>query len=95
MRAINHLFETQQQFTAVCAANDLSAYGACLSFVSQGIHACDDISLVGFDDLPCSSHTTPPLTTIRQPLYDIGRIATNSFATLDQWRSSRDQYSAT
>jgi hypothetical protein len=38
----------------------------------------DDISLVGFDDLPGSSYTTPPLTTIRQPLYDIGRIATQA-----------------
>ena len=82
MRAINHLFETQQQFTAVCAANDLSAYGARLSLYRKGIRVPDDISLVGFDDLPGSSYTTPPLTTIRQPLYDIGRIATNSLLHL-------------
>jgi LacI family transcriptional regulator len=78
LRAINHLFDTQQQFSAVFAANDLSAYGVRLALYRKGIRVPDDISLVGFDDLPGSSYTTPPLTTIRQPLYDIGRIATHS-----------------
>lgn len=80
--AVNHLFETQQHFTAVFAANDLSAYGVRLSLYRKGIRVPDDISLVGFDDLPGSSYTTPPLTTIRQPLYDIGRIATQSLLGL-------------
>jgi LacI family transcriptional regulator len=78
MLAINRLFDTHQQFTAVFAANDLSAYGARLALYRKGIRVPDDISLVGFDDLPGSSYTTPPLTTIRQPLYDIGRIATHA-----------------
>lgn len=82
MRAINHLLQTQQQFTAVFAANDLSAYGARLSLYRKGIRVPEDISLVGFDDLPGSSYTTPPLTTIRQPLYEIGRIATKSLLHL-------------
>ena len=42
----------------------------------------DDISLIGFDDLPSSSYTTPPLTTIRQPLYDTGLIATKALLEL-------------
>ena len=78
MMAMNRLFDTHQQFTAVFAANDLSAYGARLALYRKGIRVPDDISLVGFDDLPGSSYTTPPLTTIRQPLYDIGRIATHA-----------------
>jgi LacI family transcriptional regulator len=78
MLAMNHLFDTHQQFSAVFAANDLSAYGARLALYRKGIRVPDDISLVGFDDLPGSSYTTPPLTTIRQPLYDIGLIATNA-----------------
>lgn len=82
MRAINHLFETQQQFTAVCAANDLSAYGARLSLYRKGIRVPEDISLVGFDDLPGSSYTTPPLTTVKQPLYEIGRIATKALLNI-------------
>jgi len=82
MRAINHLLESQQQFSAIFAANDLSAYGARLSLYRKGIRVPDDVSLVGFDDLPGSSYTTPPLTTVRQPLYDIGRIATNALLHL-------------
>ncbi|WP_187363009.1 LacI family DNA-binding transcriptional regulator [Massilia aquatica] len=80
--AVYHLFETNQQFTAVFAANDLSAYGVRLCLYRKGIRVPDDISLVGFDDLPGSSYTTPPLTTIRQPLYDMGRIATNALLAL-------------
>jgi LacI family transcriptional regulator len=80
--AMNRLFETKQQFTAVFAANDLSAYGARLCLYRKGVRVPDDISLIGFDDLPGSAYTTPPLTTIRQPLYDMGRIATVSLLRL-------------
>ncbi|WP_229458833.1 LacI family DNA-binding transcriptional regulator [Massilia glaciei] len=80
--AISHLFESQQQFTAIFAANDLSAYGVRLCLYRKGIRVPDDISLIGFDDLPGSSYTTPPLTTIRQPLYDMGRIATHALLRL-------------
>ena len=82
MGAVNHLFESQQQFTAICAANDLSAYGARLSLYRKGIRVPEDISLVGFDDLPGSSYTTPPLTTVKQPLYEIGRIATKALLSI-------------
>jgi LacI family transcriptional regulator len=80
--AMNRLFETKQQFTAVFAANDLSAYGARLCLYRKGVRVPDDISLIGFDDLPGSAYTTPPLTTIRQPLYDMGRLATVSLLRL-------------
>ncbi|KQQ46374.1 transcriptional regulator [Duganella sp. Leaf126] len=82
MLAMNRLFDTHQQFTAVFAANDLSAYGARLALYRKGIRVPDDISLVGFDDLPGSSYTTPPLTTVRQPMYDMGRIATRALLRL-------------
>ena len=82
MMAMNRLFDTHQQFTAVFAANDLTAYGARLALYRKGIRVPDDISLVGFDDLPGSSYTTPPLTTVRQPMYDMGRIATQALLRL-------------
>ena len=82
MLAVNHLFETGQQFSAIFAANDLSAYGARLSLYRKGVRVPDDISLIGFDDLPGSSYTTPPLTTVRQPLLDIGRGAATALLRL-------------
>ena len=89
--AINQLFETKQTFTAVFAANDLSAYGARLCLYRKGVRVPDDISLVGFDDLPGSSYTTPPLTTVRQPLYDMGLIATRALRSLMNGESAAEQ----
>ena len=87
--AINHLFETRQQFTAIFAANDLSAYGARLGLYRKGVRVPEDISLIGFDDLPGSAYTAPPLTTIRQPLYDIGRIATKTLLSLIEGKDAQ------
>jgi LacI family transcriptional regulator len=81
-QAMAQLLDRGTGFTAVFAANDLSAYGARLCMYRKGIAVPDDISLIGFDDLPGSEYTTPPLTTIRQPLYDIGLIATRALLRL-------------
>ena len=91
MLAMNRLFDSGRRFTAVFAANDLSAYGARLALYRKGIRVPDDISLVGFDDLPGSSYTTPPLTTIRQPLYDIGRIATHALLRIINGEDTRSE----
>jgi LacI family transcriptional regulator len=65
--------ESGQQLSAIFAANDLTAYGARLALYRRGIRVPDDISVIGFDDLHSSMYTTPPLTTVRQPLFDVGR----------------------
>lgn len=70
--ALNQLLATSQRFTALFASNDLTAYGARLALYRRGIRVPEDISIVGFDDLDSSMYTTPPLTTVRQPLYDVG-----------------------
>ncbi|MBA3787549.1 MAG: LacI family DNA-binding transcriptional regulator [Actinobacteria bacterium] len=62
--------------TAVFAANDLSALGVMHAIAESGRRVPDDISVVGFDDLRLAAHTTPPLTTIRQPAFEIARRAT-------------------
>ena len=80
--AVNLLLESRQNFTAVFSTNDQMAYGVRLGLFRRGIRVPDDISLVGFDDLPGSSFTTPPLTTVRQPMYDVGRLAANALIRL-------------
>jgi LacI family transcriptional regulator len=71
--AVNRLLESGQRFTAIFAANDLSAYGARLGLYRRNIRVPEDISIIGFDDLHSSMCTTPPLTTVRQPLFEVGR----------------------
>ncbi|HYO51412.1 LacI family DNA-binding transcriptional regulator [Archangium sp.] len=73
--ALNQLLETRLHFTALFAANDQMAYGARLALYRKGIRVPEDVSLIGFDDLPSSLYTTPPLTTVRQSAYDLGKVA--------------------
>lgn len=71
-RAMNSLLDARVQFTAVLAANDQMAYGARLALHRAGLRVPEDISLIGFDDLPHSAFTLPPLTSVRQSVYEIG-----------------------
>ncbi len=61
--------------TAIIAANDLSAFGAMDAIREFGLRIPDDISIIGFDDVPQASFVYPKLTTVRQPLEQMGRIA--------------------
>ena len=81
-RAMNQLLESRVNFTAVIAANDQMAYGARLALHRAGLRVPDDISLVGFDDLPHSAFTLPPLTTVRQSVYEIGTSAAQAMVDL-------------
>jgi DNA-binding LacI/PurR family transcriptional regulator len=62
-------------FTALFAYNDISAIGAARAFQEAGLRIPQDISVVGFDDIALASFCLPPLTTVRQPLLKMGRIA--------------------
>ena len=70
------LANVRHPFTALFAANDLSALGALSALAESGLHVPGDISVVGFDDLRLSRFTTPPLTTVHQPAAEIARRAT-------------------
>jgi LacI family transcriptional regulator len=61
--------------TAIFACNDLMALGALGAIHKAGLRVPDDISLVGYDDIVLASYTNPPLTTIQQPKYEMGRLA--------------------
>ena len=57
------------------AANDAMATGAILAITKAGLSVPDDVAVVGYDDLPMAQYICPPLTTIHQPVYRMGREA--------------------
>lgn len=81
-RAMNQLLDSRVNFSAVIAANDQMAYGARLALYRAGLRVPEDVSLVGFDDLPHSAFTLPPLTTVRQSVYEIGAGAAQAMLDL-------------
>ena len=64
-----------QKFTAVFAFNDLMAYGVYNSLEKYNLHIPDDVSVVGYDDNFTSAIINPPLTTVYQPIYEMGKTA--------------------
>jgi len=76
-------------FTALFAYNDISAIGAMRAFQEAGLRVPEDVSIVGFDDINIASFARPALTTVRQPLKKMGRIAAK---TLLDWIEARCEY---
>jgi len=68
--------------TAIFASNDVMAMGALDAVRSRGLRVPEDVSIVGFDDIPQASHIHPALTTINQPLEKMGRVATQMLLDL-------------
>ncbi|WBB68273.1 LacI family DNA-binding transcriptional regulator [Micromonospora sp. WMMD812] len=73
--AVNGRFKAGIEFDAVFAHNDLSAGGALQAIREAGRTVPDDIAVVGFDDVPYAAHTEPPLTTVHQPIREMGEAA--------------------
>jgi LacI family transcriptional regulator len=71
--AAGRLLLDAPELTAVISGNDLMAVGAINRIRQHGLQVGQDIALGGFDDIPLAAYTTPPLTTIHQPIYEIGR----------------------
>ena len=69
------LLERKKPFTALLAYNDISAIGAIWAFQEAGLRVPEDVSVVGFDDIPSAAFNSPGLTTVRQPLHRMGEIA--------------------
>jgi LacI family transcriptional regulator len=72
----NALLELPHPPTAIFASNDVSAFGVMEAVREHGLRIPGDVSVVGFDDIPQAAHVHPPLTTVRQPLEEMGRTAT-------------------
>lgn len=72
---MKEIIDNFSNFTALFAAGDLMAMGAIKAIKEKGLKIPEDIAVVGFDDIPAARFADPPLTTVRQPIYDIGALA--------------------
>ncbi|MGW5000859.1 LacI family DNA-binding transcriptional regulator [Streptomyces hydrogenans] len=77
-QAVERVLAKGLDFDAVFAHNDLIAAGALRALRAAGRSVPDDVAVVGFDDLPMARHTEPALTTVRQPMREMGRAAARS-----------------
>lgn len=80
--AMDTLLEQAPDVTAVFAASDEMAIGALSTIVKHGLSVPEDISLMGYDDLGIAKMIIPPLTTVKQPLYEMGKIAAQKLIQL-------------
>ena len=70
------LLQLAERPTAIFASNDIMAIGVMEAVRERGLRIPDDVSIVGFDDIPQAANMHPTLTTVHQPLEDMGRVAT-------------------
>src|ERR1700730_1135252 len=69
------LLARNRPFSALFAYNDISAIGSIRAFQEAGLRVPEDVSVVGFDDIQTAVHHNPSLTTVRQPLQEMGETA--------------------
>lgn len=67
------LLEKTKDFTAIFCFNDIAAIGAIRALTDAGRRVPEDVSVVGFDDIQSAAYSTPSLTTVRQPLFEMGQ----------------------
>jgi LacI family transcriptional regulator len=76
-QACNELLDQASEITAIVAANDRLAIGCYDALEARGLRCPDDISIVGFNDMPFVDRLRPPLTSVRVPQREIGTVAAN------------------
>jgi LacI family transcriptional regulator len=76
------LLDLAERPTAIFAGSDQQAFGVYEAARQRGLRVPQDLSVVGFDDLPVSRWVSPPLTTVRQPLAEMGRAAAQMLGDL-------------
>ncbi|WP_034341996.1 LacI family DNA-binding transcriptional regulator [Deinococcus misasensis] len=77
LMAMELLFSRGRNFTSVFVSNDQMALGVRLALFRRGIRVPEDVSLVGFDDIRGVDYMSPPLTTIKHPIYEMVQAAIN------------------
>lgn len=81
---VKRLLARQKPFTALFAYNDISAIGAIRAIQEESLRIPQDVSVVGFDDIPWAAYHTPSLTTVRQPLVKMGEMAAETLIRMIQ-----------
>lgn len=74
-QAAGRLAESDRRFTAIFAQSDLLAIGAIARLRARGLRVPEDVSVIGYDDIPVAAFVDPPLTTVRQPMREVGALA--------------------
>jgi LacI family transcriptional regulator, galactose operon repressor len=72
---VQQLLQHRKKFTALVSFNDIAAIGAIRALRDANLRVPEDVSVVGFDDIHVAAYNTPRLTTVRQPLHDMGETA--------------------
>ncbi|HUO15358.1 MAG TPA: substrate-binding domain-containing protein, partial [Verrucomicrobiae bacterium] len=75
---VKQLLARKIPFTALFAYNDIAAIGAIRALQEEGLRVPQDVSVMGFDDIPGAAFHMPSLTTVRQPLGRMGEVAAQS-----------------
>jgi LacI family transcriptional regulator len=86
--AMKTLLARGEKFTALFAFNDVSAIGAIRALQEAGLTVPDDVSVLGFDDIYAAAYHNPALTTVKQPLFEMGRLAAKTL--LDRLTNGSD-----
>jgi LacI family transcriptional regulator, galactose operon repressor len=73
--ATDHLLASGRRFTAIFAHSDLMAVGAIRRLRVEGLNVPRDVSVVGYDDVPIAAYVDPALTTVHQPMREVGELA--------------------
>jgi DNA-binding LacI/PurR family transcriptional regulator len=82
--ATQELLSRKSPFSAIFSFNDVSAVGAITALREAGLQVPRDVSVIGFDDVLFAATSHPPLTTVRQPLREMGQIAATTLLGLIQ-----------
>jgi DNA-binding LacI/PurR family transcriptional regulator len=77
-KVTRRLLAVTPAFTALFAFNDISALGAIRAIRESGLRVPEDVSVIGFDDIASAAYQNPGLTTVRQPLYEMGQRAADT-----------------
>jgi DNA-binding LacI/PurR family transcriptional regulator len=86
-RATHELLDHPQSPTAIIYANDIMAIAGISAAIDRGIRVPHDLSIVGFDDIPLAPYVIPPLTTVRQDVFDWGSACARTLVSIVEERT--------